>query len=92
MRWSCREIQDGWVMLAVDVYLADDNSPEAMAGLRYAVHPFQFDENPEAFWETVGEMQERARMVAEPLFASRARAFEITDEELAGLIQFRFGG
>lgn len=75
MRWSCREIQDGWVMLAVDVYLADDNSPEAMAGLRYAVHPFQIDENPESFWLIISEMQQRAAAVAQPLPASRACAF-----------------
>lgn len=75
MLWTCRELQDGWVMLAVDVYLADDNSPEAMAGIRYAVHPFQFDEDPEAFWLVISEMQQRAVVVAQPLPASRACAF-----------------
>ena len=75
MRWSCRELQDGWVMLAVDVYLVDDSHPEAMAGIRYAVHSFQFDETTEAFWLVISEMQQRAAAVAQPLPASRACAF-----------------
>ncbi|WP_137971991.1 hypothetical protein [Pseudomonas sp. F(2018)] len=62
-------------MLAVDVYLAEDYAPEAMAGIRYAVHPFNFDEDPEAFWLVISEMQQRAAMVAQPLAASRACAF-----------------
>lgn len=75
MHWHCRELNDGWVMLAVDINLTDEDAPEAMAGLRYAVHPFQFDEDPEAFWMIISEMQQRAAMVAQPLAASRACAF-----------------
>ncbi|MFY1054685.1 hypothetical protein ACOQNP_23955 [Ectopseudomonas khazarica] len=62
-------------MLAVDINLTDEDAPEAMAGLRYAVHPFQFDEDPEAFWLIISEMQQRAAMVAQPLSTSRACAF-----------------
>lgn len=75
MRWHCKRLHDGWVMIAVDVCLNDDNQPEAMAGLRYAVHPFVFDEEPEAFWLIISEMQQRAVAVAQPLPASRACAF-----------------
>lgn len=75
MHWSCKELNDGWVMLACDVYLAPDDQPEAMAGIRFAVHPFHFDENPSAFWQTIFDMQFRAVVVSQPLNASRACAF-----------------
>ena len=63
------------MLLAVDVSLVDDSSPEAMAGLRFAVHPADVYGRPALFWATIFEMQERAAAVAQPLSSSRARAF-----------------
>lgn len=75
MFWHRKELHDGWVMLAVDINLTEPDQPEAMAGIRVAVHPFQFDEDPEAFWLVISEMQQRAAAVAQPLSVSRACAF-----------------
>lgn len=44
LKWSCRELNDGWVMIGVDVDLSTPQEPECMLGLRRAVHPFHFDE------------------------------------------------
>lgn len=87
--WHCREFGvDGFVFIAVDQMLPDGT----LVGLREAVHPFMLD-NPRAeLLRIVAKMTWMLSQAAQPMPASRARAFEITDEELAGLIQFRFGG
>lgn len=99
LKWSCRELADGWVMIGVDVDLSSPDEPECMIGLRRAVHPFQFDEAENsviAFGGVISEMDKRMRkavgMGAPTHSASRACAFEISDEDLVGLIQYRFGG
>jgi len=75
LHWHAHQLEGGWVLLAVDVSLVDDSSPEAMAGLRYAVCPADVYGRPALFWATISEMQERAAAVAQPLPASRACAF-----------------
>ena len=99
MKWSCRELNDGWVMIGVDVDLSGPGEGECMLGYRRAVHPFHFDEaeNPViAFSAVISEMTQRIQKgygVGAPTHSgSRACAFEISDEDLAGLIQYRFGG
>ena len=98
-KWACRELNDGWVMIGVDVDLSSPDEPECMLGLRRAVHPFQFDEANDpviAFAAVISEMDYRIRngggMGAPIHSASRACAFEISDEDLSGLIRHRFGG
>lgn len=44
LQWACRELNNGWVMIGVDVDLSTPEEPECMLGLRRAVHPFHFDE------------------------------------------------
>ena len=82
LQWACRELNDGWVMIGVDVDLSSPEQPECMMGLRRAVHPFQFDEaaNPAiAFAAVISEMdfliRRAAGMGATTHPASRARAF-----------------
>lgn len=98
LKWACRELNDGWVMIGVDVDLSAPGEPECLLGLRRAVHPFQFDVavNPViAFEAVIADMTYRImRGVGEGAkldYASRACAFEISDEDLAGLIQHRYG-
>lgn len=95
LQWACRELNDGWVMIGVDVDLSTPQEPECMLGLRRAVHPFQFDEaeNPViAFAAVITEMDNQIRkgcgVSATPHSASRARAFVITDEEQARVDSF----
>ncbi|KAA8560568.1 hypothetical protein FX985_00618 [Pseudomonas extremaustralis] len=82
LKWSCRELNDGWVMIGVDVDLSSPEQPECMMGLRRAVHPFQFDEaeNPVMeFTAVITEMDKQIRkgcgVGAQPPSASRACAF-----------------
>ena len=82
LKWSCRELNDGWVMIGVDCDLSSPEEPECMMGLRRAVHPFQFDEaeNPViAFSAVISEMDFRIRkgvgLSATPHPTSRACAF-----------------
>ncbi|UNM20891.1 hypothetical protein K0P33_05385 [Pseudomonas sp. ArH3a] len=59
LKWSCRELNDGWVMIGVDVDLSSPEEPEVLMGLRRAVHPFQFDEANDpviAFAAVISEM------------------------------------
>ncbi len=82
LQWACRELNDGWVMIGVDVDLSAPGEPEMLMGLRRAVHPFQFDEaaNPViAFASVISEMDYLIRrgcgVSAQSHSASRARAF-----------------
>ncbi len=82
LKWACRELNDGWVMIGVDVDLSSPEQPECMLGLRRAVHPFQFDEseNPViAFTAVISEMDKQIRrgcgVSALTHSASRACAF-----------------
>ncbi|NMY20812.1 hypothetical protein [Pseudomonas sp. WS 5410] len=82
LKWSCRELNDGWVMIGVDVDLSAPGEPEMLMGLRRAVHPFQFDEaaNPViAFAAVISEMDFLIRrgcgVSATTHSASRAHAF-----------------
>lgn len=82
LKWSCRELNDGWVMIGVDVDLSGPDEPESLLGLRRAVHPFQFDEaeNPVmAFTAVISEMDNQIRkgcgVGATTHSASRAHAF-----------------
>lgn len=82
LQWACRELNDGWVMIGVDVDLSAPDEPESMLGLRRAVHPFQFDEaaNPVMeFTAVISEMNNQIRRgcgVGAPTHsASRACAF-----------------
>lgn len=82
LKWSCRDLNDGWVMIGVDVDLSSPDEPECMMGLRRAVHPFHFDEseNPViAFAAVISEMDKQIRrgvgVSAPDHFASRAHAF-----------------
>ena len=81
---ACSPLEDGWVLLAVDVNLAHPEQPEALLGYRRAVHPFQFDEALEpvvGFCLVISEMMEvierGAGIAAQSHSASRARAFEV---------------
>ncbi|ASN69795.1 hypothetical protein [Pseudomonas sp. NBRC 111137] len=83
MKWSCRELNDGWVMIGVVVDLSGPGEGECMLGYRRAVHPFHFDEaeNPViAFGAVISEMTQRIQKgygVGAPTHsASRACAFE----------------
>lgn len=82
LKWSCRELCDGWVMIGVDVDLSGPDEPECLLGLRRAVHPFHFDEaeNPVmAFTAVISEMDKQVRkgcgVGAETHSGSRACAF-----------------
>ncbi|NMX27090.1 hypothetical protein HBO14_11190 [Pseudomonas sp. WS 5406] len=82
MKWSCRELNDGWVMIGVDVDLSGPGEGECMMGLRRAVHPFHFDEANHpviAFSAVISEMDNRMRkavgMGAPTHSGSRACAF-----------------
>lgn len=82
LQWACRELNDGWVMIGVDVDLSAPGEPEMLMGLRRAVHPFQFDEaaNPVIeFAAVISEMDFLIRrgcgVSATTHSASRARAF-----------------
>ncbi len=82
LQWACRELNNGWVMIGVDVDLSAPEEPECMLGLRRAVHPFQFDEaeNPVMeFTAVISEMDKQIRrgagMGAPDLSVSRAGAF-----------------
>ncbi|MCB2251807.1 hypothetical protein KTQ74_07875 [Pseudomonas chlororaphis] len=82
MRWACRELHDGWVMIGVDVDLARPGEAESLLGYRRAVHPFHFDEldNPViAFSAVIAEMTYRIQRGygagAQPHTTSRACAF-----------------
>jgi|GEM_PF-3418796 len=82
LKWACRELNDGWVMIGVDVDLSGPDEPECLLGLRRAVHPFQFDEANYpviAFAAVISEMDNQIRKgcgVGAPTHsASRACAF-----------------
>lgn len=82
LKWSCHELNDGWVMIGVDVDLSSPDEPECMMGLRRAVHPFQFDEANDpviAFAAVISEMDYRMRKAvgvgASTHSASRTCAF-----------------
>ena len=82
LMWSCRELNDGWVMIGVDVDLSAPGEPEMLLGLRRAVHPFQFDEANDpviAFTAVISEMDYRIRkgvgIGAQDHSVSRACAF-----------------
>jgi len=82
LKWACRELNDGWVMIGVDVDLSAPGEPECLLGLRRAVHPFHFDvaENPVMeFTAVISEMDNRIRkgcgVSAVAHSASRACAF-----------------
>lgn len=100
LQWACRELCGGWMMIGVDVDLSAPGEPEALLGYRRAIRPDHFDEckNSQAvFCEVVAEMTDRIQMGlgeserAQTQSASRACAFEISDEDLASLIQYRLG-
>ncbi|RMV69956.1 hypothetical protein ALP05_02348 [Pseudomonas caricapapayae] len=82
--WTTHKLADGWVLLCVDANLEQPGEPEAMLGVRRAVHPFDFDEarNPViAFTLVIAEMTHAIMwgvngvQSATLLPASRARAF-----------------
>ena len=82
LKWSCRKLNDGWVMIGVDVDLSAPGEPEMLLGLRRAVHPFHFDEaeNPVMeFTAVISEMDKQIRkgcgVSAIAHSASRACAF-----------------
>lgn len=82
LQWACRELNDGWVMIGVDVDLSAPGEPEMLMGLRRAVHPFQFDEAENPVMEFIAVITEMDFLIrrgcgvsAQPHFASRARAF-----------------
>lgn len=82
LKWSCRELNDGWVMIGVDVDLSGPDEPESLLGLRRAVHPFHFDEAESpviAFEAVITEMDNQIRkgcgVGATTDSASRAHAF-----------------
>lgn len=99
LHWSCVGLADGWVMFGVDAYLSTPFEPECLLGYRRAVNPDEIllsDDPGITFASVIAEMNETIQrgigLTTQPLCASRARAFEISDEDLAGLIQYRFGG
>lgn len=82
--WTTHKLADGWVMLSVDANLEQPGKPEAMLGMRRAVHPFDFDEARKpviAFSLVIAEMTNaimwgvNGAQCAQSLPASRARAF-----------------
>ena len=87
MKWACRELVDGWVMIGVDVDLSAPGEPEALLGYRRAVHPFHFDESTDPvmdFKRVISEMTyvmgRGLGVEVHTLSASRARAFGACDE------------
>lgn len=99
LHWSCFGLAGGWVMFGVDAYLSAPAEPESLLAYRCAIDPSEIlgAANPViAFAEVITEMKGRIEtglgLTAQPDSASRARAFDISDEDLAGLIQYRFGG
>lgn len=90
LQWACRELNNGWVMIGVDVDLSTPEEPECMLGLRRAVHPFQFDEAESpviAFKKVIAEMDKQIRrgagIGAPDHSISRACAFGAGDETRA---------
>ena len=92
LQWSCLGLGSGWVMIGVDVDLSAPGEPEALLGYRRAIHPAHFDECTEPATEfgfVVAEMTYRITRGlegvgdAQPRSVSRARAFEISEEEQA---------
>lgn len=82
--WTTHKLADGWVLLCVDVNLEASGQPEAMIGVRRAVHPFHFDESREpvtAFSLVIAEMANtitwglKGAEHQQSPSASRARAF-----------------
>lgn len=87
MKWACRELVDGWVMIGVDVDLSAPGEPEALLGYRRAVHPFHFDESDDPVIEFKRVISEMTYVMGRglgvevhTLSASRARAFGACDE------------
>ncbi|WP_339479100.1 hypothetical protein [Pseudomonas sp. RL_5y_Pfl2_73] len=83
LKWACRELDNGWVMIGVDVDLSTPEEPECMLGLRRAVHPFHFEEmdSPvmglKAVISEMDEFMRRAVAASAPdRSASRVCAFE----------------
>lgn len=80
IRWSCCEIgMHGVVMIGADLDLSGPGEPEALVGYRRAVHPFQFDSDPDPRGMFLAILQDMtdvmARAGAQSLPASRACAF-----------------
>ena len=82
LQWSCTDLNDGWVMIGVDVDLSGPGNLECLMGLRRAVHPAHFEDaaNPViAFTAVITEMDSMIRkgcgVGATPHSASRAHAF-----------------
>lgn len=82
--WTTHKLADGWVLLCVDANLEQPGEPEAMLGVRRAVHPFDFDQMNEpviGFTLLIAEMTNaimwgvNGAQCAQSLPASRARAF-----------------
>ncbi|ARD11392.1 MULTISPECIES: hypothetical protein [Pseudomonas syringae group genomosp. 2] len=82
--WTTHKLADGWVLLCVDADLEQPGEPEAMLGMRRAVHPFHFDQMNEpviAFTLVIAEMTNAimwgvsGAQCAQSLPASRAHAF-----------------
>lgn len=62
MKWSCRELNDGWVSIGVEVDLSGPNGDGCVLAYRRAVHPFHFDEANDpviAFGAVISEMTQR---------------------------------
>ena len=81
LQWSCTDLNDGWVMIGVDVDLSGPGNLECLMGLRRAVHPAHFEDaaNPViAFEAVISEMDFLIRrgcgLSAETHSASRACA------------------
>ncbi|TWC18135.1 hypothetical protein FBY06_11560 [Pseudomonas sp. SJZ085] len=82
--WTTHKLADGWVLLCVDANLEQQGEPEAMLGVRRAVHPFEFDEMNDpvmGFTLVIAEMTNaitwglRGAEFAQSMYASRAGAF-----------------
>lgn len=82
--WTTHKLADGWVLLCADASFEQPGEPEAMIGVRRAVHPFHFDEDEKpviAFSLVIAEMTNAIMwgvngvQSATSLPASRARAF-----------------
>ncbi|WP_414917442.1 hypothetical protein [Pseudomonas sp. IT-P4] len=84
LQWACRELNNGWVMIGVDVDLSAPGEPEALLGYRRAIHPFHFDECTDPVMEFSAVIAEMTKAIrwgiegaedAQSLSASRARTF-----------------
>lgn len=82
--WTTHKLDNGWVLLCVDVTISQPGAPEALLGYRRAVHPFQFDDSDDPvmdFGFVIAEMTYRVTrglegLASEPApVASRACAF-----------------